>query len=383
MDNDKTVTAHFTQEYYTLTIDVIGNGSVEINPIQSTYTYGTTVQLSALADPGWLFQCWSGNLSSTNNQDIIIMDNNKTISATFKEPTIVSVLPSIQTIGNGEPFEITIYIEPIEPIKGINFDYLYFNETIININSVLYENYFDPYNTYPSSPIIDNINGEIRFVYELIIGPGSVAADGIFVTIQCSALYQLGTSDLNLSDIIIANETGVELPTVIHNGAITVEESTDTTPPEITDIILITSDPLDETIGWEYFSCTVTDNTAVDEVKLVLMGNSTIEYPMTTLGGDIYYRNITMTLPNVYNYTVWADDTNDNENLSDLLIFELPMNEDVDRNGRVHFMDLVAVSLVYNDIGSAGWIREDVDNSGKVHFMDLVAISLVYNEEWK
>jgi hypothetical protein len=51
--------------------------------------------------------------------------------------------------------------------------------------------------------------------------------------------------------------------------------------------------------------------------------------------------------------------------------------------GKVHFMDLVAVSIRYNEEGLPGWIREDVDNGGKVHFMDLVAISLVYNEEWK
>ena len=59
-------------------------------------------------------------------------------------------------------------------------------------------------------------------------------------------------------------------------------------------------------------------------------------------------------------------------------------------SGKVHFMDLIAVSLIYNDEGpgyplpsSFGWIREDVDNGGKVHFMDLVAISLAYNQEWK
>ena len=59
------------------------------------------------------------------------------------------------------------------------------------------------------------------------------------------------------------------------------------------------------------------------------------------------------------------------------------MNEDGDEGGKVHFMDLVAVSMRYNDEGSPGWIREDVDNGGKVHFMDLVAISMHYNECWK
>ena len=45
-------------------------------------------------------------------------------------------------------------------------------------------------------------------------------------------------------------------------------------------------------------------------------------------------------------------------------------------------MDLVAISLKYNDVGPGGWCREDVDNNGRVHFIDLVTVSMHYNEEW-
>ena len=107
------------------------------------------------------------------------------------------------------------------------------------------------------------------------------------------------------------------------------------------------SDPLDTDIGWENFTCTVIDNIAVDEVKLVLIGDTTTEYPMTK-DGDDYYCNITISTADEYTYHIWANDTSDNANTSAPQSFDLPMNEDVDESGKVHFMDLVAISLVYN-----------------------------------
>ena len=105
--------------------------------------------------------------------------------------------------------------------------------------------------------------------------------------------------------------------------------------------------------------------------------------------GDNYYCNISIGIADEYTYHIWANDTSDNFAESPSYTFDLPLNEDVDSSGKVHFMDLIAVSLMYNAEGpgypansSFGWIREDVDNGGKVHFMDLIAISLAYNEEW-
>ncbi|GAJ07470.1 unnamed protein product, partial [marine sediment metagenome] len=144
-------------------------------------------------------------------------------------------------------------------------------------------------------------------------------------------------------------------------------------PPEISNVTFITSDPPDTDIGWENFSCTVTDNTAVDEVKLVLTGDTQVEYPMSK-DGDDYYCNMTLSTADEYTYHIWANDTNRNYNTSAYQPFNLSMNEDVNEDGKVHFMDLVRISLEYNDELDPpidGWLREDVNNDGKVHFMDL------------
>jgi uncharacterized repeat protein (TIGR02543 family) len=86
MTADKSCTANFSQDQYTLTVNVVGSGSVSKNPNQATYTYGTNVQLTATADPGWTFSAsWSGDLTGSTNPDTIIMDDDKTVTATFSQ----------------------------------------------------------------------------------------------------------------------------------------------------------------------------------------------------------------------------------------------------------------------------------------------------------
>jgi len=98
MDGNKTVTATFTQIQYTLTINIGGSGTVTRNPNQATYPAGTSVLLTANAGTGWTFTGWSGDLSGSNNPDTIIMDGDKTVTATF---TAIQYTLTINTAGSG------------------------------------------------------------------------------------------------------------------------------------------------------------------------------------------------------------------------------------------------------------------------------------------
>jgi len=73
------------EDEYTLTINVIGGGSVAKDPDQPTYMCGTIVELNATADPGWIFDHWEGALSGYANLETITMDGNKTVIANFTE----------------------------------------------------------------------------------------------------------------------------------------------------------------------------------------------------------------------------------------------------------------------------------------------------------
>jgi uncharacterized repeat protein (TIGR01451 family)/uncharacterized repeat protein (TIGR02543 family) len=77
------VTATFTQDEYTLTVNVVGDGSVDVDPHQTTYHYGDVVELTATANPGWSFDGWSGDLSGSDNPETITMNGDRTVTATF------------------------------------------------------------------------------------------------------------------------------------------------------------------------------------------------------------------------------------------------------------------------------------------------------------
>jgi len=96
MNSNKSVTAHFLKqiqlevvnpegENYTLTVNIEGNGTVELDPDQIDYMEGIVVELNASSDLGWNFSHWSGDdiNNSTNATEYIIMNSNKSVTAHF------------------------------------------------------------------------------------------------------------------------------------------------------------------------------------------------------------------------------------------------------------------------------------------------------------
>ena len=75
---------------YTLTITIVGTGTVEINgtPYTTPLTFALdeVVNLEAIAAVDWQFNGWTGDLISTSAEEDIIMNGNKSITATFTLP---------------------------------------------------------------------------------------------------------------------------------------------------------------------------------------------------------------------------------------------------------------------------------------------------------
>jgi len=84
-----------TPATYTLSVTIVGNGAVTLNPsgtqgsgetsFTSVFAEGTTVTLSALPDNGWTFGSWSGDGTAVSNQWQVVMDGNKSVTATFTQ----------------------------------------------------------------------------------------------------------------------------------------------------------------------------------------------------------------------------------------------------------------------------------------------------------
>lgn len=102
MDMDKVVTATFTAiPTYTLEVNVVGNGSVDLNPNAAFYLEGTSVMLTAIPDQDWYFAGWSGDLGGADNPATIMMDDNKVVTVTFTEEEPVLVTLTVNVTGSG------------------------------------------------------------------------------------------------------------------------------------------------------------------------------------------------------------------------------------------------------------------------------------------
>ncbi len=82
MDVNKTITANFAINTYTLTVTAT-NGTVTKNPDQATYDSAAVVQLIATPATGYHFTSWSGDLTGSTNPATVTMNANKTITANF------------------------------------------------------------------------------------------------------------------------------------------------------------------------------------------------------------------------------------------------------------------------------------------------------------
>ena len=112
MDGDKVVTATFTRNAVSLTVNVVGNGTVTQNP-PPAYLYGDVVTLTATPATGWAFAGWSGALTGTTNPTALTLDGNKVVTATFSQVCVAvsgvdfAFSPSAPRVGQTVAFTAT------------------------------------------------------------------------------------------------------------------------------------------------------------------------------------------------------------------------------------------------------------------------------------
>ncbi len=97
---DKSITATFIQNQYTMSITISGEGSVTKNPDLTNYNSGYTVQLTAFPESGWMFTGWSGDITGSTNTASVTMNSNKTLTATFTQNPPQYTL-NINVVGQG------------------------------------------------------------------------------------------------------------------------------------------------------------------------------------------------------------------------------------------------------------------------------------------
>jgi len=93
VDTDKSVSASFDPTF-TVAVPAPSGGSVTLDPPGGVYTVGTAVTVTAVADPGFLFTSWGGDLSGSANPTSLVVDGDKTVSASFDPAYTLTVRAS-------------------------------------------------------------------------------------------------------------------------------------------------------------------------------------------------------------------------------------------------------------------------------------------------
>ena len=106
---DMDVTAVFTQNRHTLTVNKTGPGQVMVTPQMAEYYCGDSVTLTATPSPNFFFTGWSGDLTGAENPLTFTIEKNTVVTATFSDnpPPVVEPIPD-KTIKLNELLTFTV-----------------------------------------------------------------------------------------------------------------------------------------------------------------------------------------------------------------------------------------------------------------------------------
>jgi hypothetical protein len=136
MTRDMTVTATFTQNTYSLTTSVDGNGSIIRNQ-SAPYHYGDLVQFTAVPDIGWSFDHWTGDLTGSTSPTTLAITGNAAVTAYFVLPQLY-IDPSPILKGPSDTFttfQANVMVNKITDLRGFDFK-LTWDSNLIMLNNV-------------------------------------------------------------------------------------------------------------------------------------------------------------------------------------------------------------------------------------------------------
>jgi uncharacterized repeat protein (TIGR02543 family) len=303
---------------YSLSVTIDGSGSVTKNPSLATYAYGTVVQLTAIANTGWTFSSWSGNLSGSTNPKSITMNGNKSVTAHFTQ----------------NQYTLTITIDGSGSVTKNPNQATYSYGQVVTVTAV-------PGTGWMFSSWTGDLTGNQN--------PTTITMNGN----RAVTAHFLDSAPPQISGITRATSTPLDTnPTY---GWVNVSCT-------VTDNIAV----------FQVILRIHTPGGSWNNVSMVAKGSGQYYYRSTTA----------FSTAGNYSYSIRAIDASSNTNSSSTVLFSMPANWDMNNDGICGILDLVLISNQYGKSGASGWIREDVDNDGMITVLDLVYVSNHFAESW-
>jgi hypothetical protein len=138
--------------------------------------------------------------------------------------TAVTVAPASKVVGVGDTFTVDIFIDPDTDIAGAQFN-LNFDALAVTANDVTEGNLLSQggASTFFMAGVIDNVAGTITSVAGATATQGAaVSGPGTFATVSFTAGTAVGTSALDLSDVIVGNLQGQPVAITVSDGSVTI-----------------------------------------------------------------------------------------------------------------------------------------------------------------
>ena len=230
------------QDQNSLSVTVSGNGSVVKDPDNAVYSCGEPVQLTATADPDWVFAGWSGDLAGMDNPTTITMDRPSYVTANFSPlsgTVIMANTSGAPVISTGFPCAAGIPVEILrdssEDIRGFTVTFQLTNLDLCNgVDSISESDYLSSISE-TSFNIIDNMDGSYDVDVTILGTPcGATALTGTLFTLDVTNTIPDGTGTIDVTNVQLRDCSNAPIEVTAGGPA---DIAIDTTPPTgVTDL---------------------------------------------------------------------------------------------------------------------------------------------------
>lgn len=237
MDGNKSVTAVFATETYSVTTDVVGSGSILVEPVQPTYSYGDVISVTAVPSDTWQFTNWTLGLSGITATQSLTVTGNTNLQAVFEPITYglnvgwtgdgtVTVLSDKTAFNVGEVVTVTA-------ATGVGHIFTGWRE---QLSETLFSTDITATVTMTEDKSILAVFTPITYTLDVnLVGSGSVAIDLVDVTCTASCSQEVSYGS-------VISMTAVADPGSTFTGwSGDVSSAADTVPVTVTSDVLITA----------------------------------------------------------------------------------------------------------------------------------------------